>query len=117
MKKCEIRSRLATGAGLLAVATALAVPGTAFAQDSALDQAVEEENAIVVTGSRIVRRDNTANSPIVTIDQASLENRSSVGVENALNELPQFQPAGSESAATEAGTAFAGYVAAPGAAT
>jgi outer membrane receptor protein involved in Fe transport len=117
MKKCEIRSRLATGAGLLAVATALAVPGTAFAQDSALDQVVEEENAIVVTGSRIVRRDNTANSPIVTIDQDTLENRSALGVEDALNELPQFQPAGSDSSASEAGTAFAGANAAPGAAT
>jgi outer membrane receptor protein involved in Fe transport len=99
-------------------AMALSAWGTpAAAQDGALDQAVEQENQIVVTGSRIVRRDYEANSPIVTVDQAAIENRSELGVEDALNELPQFSPAGSSALASDAGAAFAGPNAAPGAAT
>ena len=117
MRKLTMAS-LHASAGLMAVTIALAVPSTAaFAQSNDLDEVVEEENTIVVTGSRIARRDNTANSPIVTIGQENIENRSAIGVEDALNELPQFQPAGSDSTASEAGTAFSGANAAPGAAT
>lgn len=46
-----------------------------------------------VTGSRIVRKDMEANSPIVTIGTDVLENRTDFSVESALNELPQFVPA------------------------
>jgi outer membrane receptor protein involved in Fe transport len=48
---------------------------------------------IVVTGSRIVRRDFTATSPIVTVDSALLEKSSSINLEANLNKLPQFAPA------------------------
>jgi iron complex outermembrane receptor protein len=48
---------------------------------------------IVVTGSRIVRRDYTATSPIVTVDSNLLEKTSSVNLEANLNKLPQFAPA------------------------
>jgi len=51
---------------------------------------------IRITGSRIVRRDFEANSPIQTIDAASFENLSALGVENALNQLPQFVPAATQ---------------------
>jgi outer membrane receptor protein involved in Fe transport len=53
-------------------------------------QALEE---ITVTGSRIVRQDFTANSPIQTVDQQMFEQTSAVGVETILNRLPQFVPA------------------------
>ncbi len=53
-------------------------------------QGLEE---VVVTGSRIVRRDFQANSPITTVDQALLTNTMSVGLEKVMNQLPQFVPA------------------------
>ncbi len=55
--------------------------------------AQDEVDEITVTGSRIVRRDLTAASPIVTIDSTQLENSSSIGVESVLNRQPQFVPA------------------------
>ena len=55
-------------------------------------QAQPEE--IVVTGSRIVRRDFTSQSPIVTIDQSSFSERTNVGMEATLNQFPQFTAAG-----------------------
>jgi outer membrane receptor for ferrienterochelin and colicin len=115
MAKSNNKSLWFLGAATGAVAAAVGTP--AAAQDGTLDQAVERENQIVVTGSRIIRRDYEANSPIVTIDQSTLENRSDIGVEDALNELPQFTPAGSSALASDAGAAFAGANAAPGAAT
>jgi iron complex outermembrane receptor protein len=79
---------------LLAVSIAAALsPGmvsNAVAQDS---PGLEE---ITITGSRIVRRDFEANSPIQTIDAESFENLSALGVENALNQLPQFVPAATQ---------------------
>lgn len=80
---------------LLAMSIAAALsPGlanTALAQADGPD--LEE---ITITGSRIVRRDFEANSPIQTIDAESFENISALGVENALNQLPQFVPAATQ---------------------
>ncbi len=47
---------------------------------------------VVVTGSRIVRRDLNAPSPILTVDQQVFEQTSSVSVEGVLNQYPQFNP-------------------------
>ena len=77
----------------LAIATALAFPislQTANAQNAPPD----ELEQITVTGSRIVRRDYEANSPIQTIDRNAFEQQNSIALETALNELPQFVPAG-----------------------
>ena len=60
----------------------------AHGQDS-----VEE---VVVTGSRIVRRDLNAPSPIMTVDTQRLENSSTLSVETILNQMPQFTPAQSQ---------------------
>jgi iron complex outermembrane receptor protein len=74
-----------------AIAAALAMPAvgfqTAYAQDA---QQLEE---VVVTGSRIVRRDLEANSPIQTVDRSAFEAQASIGLESALNDFPQFVPA------------------------
>jgi len=77
------------------------------------------QSEIVVTGSRISRRDYEANSPIVTVTPEAFESRSAVTVESTLNQLPQFSQAGSGSSAlaSSAGTAFTGPDQAPGAAT
>lgn len=48
---------------------------------------------IVITGSRIARRDYSANSPIVTAGNELLSNSSSTTLETNLNKLPQFAPA------------------------
>ena len=79
---------------LVAAAVAAAIAGTAFtppahAQEEA---AAEELGEVTVTGSRIVRRDLDAASPIVTVGADTFENTSTVSVEGALNELPQFKP-------------------------
>jgi outer membrane receptor protein involved in Fe transport len=75
---------LLMGSSLLVVVSA---GNSAFAQDSA-DSSVE---AVVVTGSRIVRRDFTAVSPIVTVNSQTFESRAGPEIEATLNQLPQFQ--------------------------
>lgn len=45
---------------------------------------------VVVTGSRIARRDYVSESPIVTVGAEMLEKSGSATVEGALNQLPQF---------------------------
>jgi outer membrane receptor protein involved in Fe transport len=61
----------------------------ALAQDS---DSLEE---VVVTGSRIVRRDFESNSPIRTIDAAQFEEQSGLNIESYLNQLPDYNPANS----------------------
>jgi outer membrane receptor protein involved in Fe transport len=48
---------------------------------------------ITVTGSRIPRRDFTANAPVTTVDEQIFDETGSIGVETILNQLPQFTPA------------------------
>jgi iron complex outermembrane receptor protein len=75
---------------LISAAVAAAIAGSmqpAVAQEQE-DASLSE---ITITGSRIVRRDLDAASPVVTVDASSLENSSTVGVESALNKLPQFR--------------------------
>ncbi len=72
---------------LLASAISAALGSTAA---QAQDQQPEE---VIVTGSRIVRRDFQAPSPIVTVDSQRLENSSTISIESVLNQLPQFVPA------------------------
>ena len=73
-----VRSRRAGGA-LLASALAIVPVGTVLAQNQQQgDQPLEE---VVVTGSRIVRQDFTANSPVQTVDETLFEETSAVGVE------------------------------------
>jgi outer membrane receptor protein involved in Fe transport len=54
---------------------------------------VQGPEEILVTGSRIVRRDFEANSPIMTVDSDQFENTMSVGIETVMNQMPQFVPA------------------------
>jgi iron complex outermembrane receptor protein len=80
---------------VLASSLSVAIGGAAIAPAAGAQEAASLEE-IVVTGSRIARRDFTASSPIVTVGAESFENISTVGVESALNMLPQFQPAGTQ---------------------
>jgi iron complex outermembrane recepter protein len=76
-----------------AVASAIsAVIGGVAMTDLAHAQAGATEE-ITVTGSRIVRRDFEANSPIMTIESGRFEESSTISLESVLNQLPQFTPA------------------------
>lgn len=81
------RTLVAAALGLSAQ-MALLLPVDAAAQETDLSTLKE----VVVTGSRIVRRDFDAASPIVTVDAEDFSQTSTLGVENALNKLPQFVP-------------------------
>jgi iron complex outermembrane receptor protein len=78
-----LATTIITGAALMAFAA------PAFAQ-TAPDSAQVED--IVVTGSRIVRQDYVANSPIATVSTEQIEARGDVNVEQILNQLPQVVP-------------------------
>jgi len=58
--------------------------------------AEEELEEITVTGSRIVRRDLSAPSPIVTVGNESFQKSSTAGIESVLNQLPQFVPSSTQ---------------------
>ncbi len=73
----------------IALALGLTLPVLVSSPSFAQEPKLEE---ITVTGSRIVRRDNEASSPIVTVSAESLNQVSNLGIESALNQLPQFVP-------------------------
>jgi outer membrane receptor protein involved in Fe transport len=95
----------------LASAVSAIVAGAAMSHTASAQDAIEE---ITITGSRIVRRDFEATSPIVTVDSTRFEETSSVAIESVMNQLPQFVPAVSQ---FDAGNTFAGSQRTPGAAT
>ncbi len=78
---------VSVGAAVAAILGSIAVysPVALSAEQEALAE-------VTVTGSRIVRRDETAPSPIVTVGAELFEQSSSSAVETALNQLPQFVP-------------------------
>jgi iron complex outermembrane recepter protein len=97
-----------------ALSAAIALAITARTDVTAQEDTLEE---IVVTGSRIARRDFSAQSPIVTVDAESFNARTNVGLEATLNQLPQFTVAGTQASTSSAATPFPQATAAPGAAT
>jgi iron complex outermembrane recepter protein len=79
---------------ILSASIAAAITSTAFtASPSVYAQETLEE--VVVTGSRIVRRDYTSNSPIVTIEADQFEAQHGLNFEAFLNQLPNYNPAAS----------------------
>jgi outer membrane receptor protein involved in Fe transport len=78
----------------IAVALATAMYQTARAQEVAQPSETDQLQEVLITGSRIQRSpDLQSSSPLVTVTSDTLTNISTVGVENALNQLPQFVPA------------------------
>ncbi|AKM10798.1 hypothetical protein AB433_13820 [Croceicoccus naphthovorans] len=74
---------------LLGAGGAIATP--AFAQDTAEAPAGD---AIIVTGSRIVRPNLESNSPIAVVDGDATVENADVTLDTYLNTLPQVNPAG-----------------------
>ena len=70
----------------MGMALAVAPVTPASAQEDVLEE-------VTVTGSRILRQDFVANSPIQTVDEQMFDETTSIGVETILNRLPQFVPA------------------------
>jgi iron complex outermembrane receptor protein len=89
-------------ASAVAAALGLSAPAILMAQaasgDDAAGGALQE---VTVTGSRIVRRDYEASSPIFTVGAETLDQSSQTGIESALNQLPQFKPAGNQFVANQ----------------
>ncbi|HEY4210765.1 MAG TPA: TonB-dependent receptor [Steroidobacteraceae bacterium] len=76
-----------------AVAAILSMAGGGISQVMAADDPAPALQEVTVTGTRILRRDAEANSPLVTVDAQTLETRSGLNVEEYLNELPNYNPA------------------------
>jgi outer membrane receptor protein involved in Fe transport len=67
--------------------------GPAFAvaaEETAAKDSGDQIETIVITGSRIARRDYEANSPILTVDESLLKNSGTAAIETNLTKLPQF---------------------------
>jgi len=60
------------------------------ASDAATEQ---DQQTIIVTGSRIARPDYVSNSPTLSVDEGLLRNSATSALEVNLNKLPQFVPA------------------------
>ena len=99
-----MKSTFTVGRGLKALLLAggastimLSVPAYAQDTDDSVDCTVTPDDPscttgekIVVTGSRIQRKDFESNSPMVTVDENFLKDSSTSAVEQQLNKLPQF---------------------------
>jgi len=88
-------STIIGGAALLAMAA------PAFAADDAT-----EVEGVVVTGSRIVRQDFEAISPVTTVGSEQLELTATLSVETLLNELPQIVPGNTRTSNNSGGEDF-----------
>lgn len=118
MNKSAIgRKTLLSQAILLALVTSY-VEDDAQAQQQSTEPAPVQES-VIVTGSRIARRDFTSQSPIVTVEAETFTERVNIGLEATLNQLPQFNVsgAGSQRVGSTASTPFPSASAAPGAGT
>ena len=51
-----------------------------------------ELSAVVITGSRIARRDYTSDSPILTLSSQTLMSQADLQIQSTLNKLPEFTP-------------------------
>src|SRR5947207_2061770 len=116
MRRSYLGRHTATFSSLVLI-VAMGGVGDLFAQAPQGAPGTPNLEEIVVTGSRIIRRDFTSQSPIVTIDQSLFTTRTNVGMEAALNQFPQFTVAGTQAQNSPAGTPFPQADAAPGAAT
>lgn len=86
---------------------ALAMAASPSFAQTADDPSATEVEAIVITGSRIVRQDYDAISPITTVDSETIELTSTLSVESLLNELPQVVAGNMRTSNNSGGEEFA----------
>ncbi|WP_421934918.1 TonB-dependent receptor domain-containing protein [Phenylobacterium sp.] len=82
-----MRSRLLASSMICGAAITAFSASAAYAQDS-------EVTEVVVTGSRIVRQDYVANSPISTVTGEQTVQNADITLDTYLNTLPQVNPSG-----------------------
>lgn len=91
MTKRRVRQAASGPANFTVLASAIsAVLSTAAVSPAMGQEDVLEE--VTVTGSRIVRRDLTSASPIVSIETEQFERSSTLALESVLNAMPHFVP-------------------------
>lgn len=112
IRPASYRALLMGGGMSLALMSWTGAAAAQEAQEEASEAAVEV-GEIVVTGSRIARRDYASNSPLVSVTTEAIENTGQVTVEKALTQMPQFSGAmgqstpGSSSTSLNGGQAYA----------
>ena len=77
-------------AGTIMAGAMIATPTYAQETDSA--EVASDDNFIVVTGSRIQRRNVETAAPVAVVDAEEFELSGTVNVENVVNSLPQVVP-------------------------
>jgi iron complex outermembrane receptor protein len=82
------------------VCAGLGLGTVAYAQQTTPEPGAAPLEEVLVTGSRIVRRDLEAPSPILTVDAAAFDSTSNIGVEATLNQYPQFNPGATQFSAS-----------------
>ena len=93
MSRVSTVSRLSRAALGCSSALYLLAAMPAAAQDAAPETQLDEAESgtpIVVTGSRIVRRDYNSDSPIITVGEDFLNSSAAVSLDQNLAKLPQF---------------------------
>ena len=90
MKK-SFQQHVSVAATVAAILSGVAL--TSYTPTANAQSASDDITEVVVTGSRILRKDLTSNSPLVTVDTAALEQKSGLNIESYLNQLPAFNPA------------------------
>lgn len=85
------RPALRIGAILLVAWISAAATGSA-AQDTTAKSQVSEQPAIIVTGSRIPRRNLTAVSPVTVVNSDEVKFEGATMTEELLNQLPMLNP-------------------------
>ncbi|ATC24411.1 MULTISPECIES: TonB-dependent receptor domain-containing protein [Caulobacter] len=87
--RCRLFSTsVIAGLAMVGATSLMAAPAVAQTQDEPAQ--IDE---VIVTGSRIARKDYAANSPIVTVTQEDFQATGSINIETLINDLPQFTPA------------------------
>jgi iron complex outermembrane recepter protein len=95
----DTKKRAVVPPNAVGIAVAAIIAGVPLTFSSAVqaqtpaEPAAGELEEVLVTGSRIRRRDFESPSPIVTVGTEQLEQISNVALEASLNKLPQFVPA------------------------
>ena len=85
MKKTLLLTSAGIGAGF-----AIAGMGQALAQTAGSNPEAAAVEEILVTGSRILRKDHSSASPVVTVGVEQVQETGAVTVEQYLNTMPQF---------------------------
>ena len=101
INRVSSKRSLRSGVSLLAAAAAALSASPALAQDG-----VDEDDAIVVTGTRLVRQDFEAISPVTTVGAEQLELTATLTTDSLLNELPQIVPGNTRTSNNAGGYAY-----------